>query len=605
MDLNVQTSQDRLVKWDRNRIVEALQLETGLEPSLAGIIAAEVETQIQNAGITVLTASLIRELVGAKLIEHGLTEENDLHRRLGVPLYDASRIIRGCTPETLGATPNTTDDILARAVKKEYALAEVFSSQVTQAHLLGRIHISELEFVDRLYACEQSFTGYPASGPVHRHAPETTGNDNEPALIVSSMMKQYDFLQAFFSGPVDWPAFNFLAAPFLAHAREQEIRMFARTFISECAYRAAADGRRPARISLCWNVPAPLSNITVKQPVAAGNDVTYKTLEPVARRLFQALLEVCQAGDLYGDDWVAPVIEVVLDNGLFQNFEGDAALIQAARTALQRPNLCFVRKESPRQPGPPDTYSQLTAVWHRITLNLPRAAISAENEKELWKELERLCEVAVTAHREKRDFIEAMLDPGGCTPLAPLACAFQEQGGNNTEQALFTVAVDGLFECAAIILGKDQALFNARIQLMQKILTHLADTLKQLSQREGMRCVLSANSEPKISNRFAVVDSGLYPRLLDTIITANTHTQALSYTTGVALPVAYALNPFEITRIEGLMHILLEGHLFTSIPIPVKNASENSLADLLKKIVHQTQCKGLWFSHNLPERPPS
>ncbi|HQN00962.1 MAG TPA: ATP cone domain-containing protein, partial [Candidatus Hydrogenedentes bacterium] len=63
MELNVQTSQDRLVKWNRSRIVEALQLETRLDAGMASVIAAEVEKQIEQAGITVLTASLVRELV--------------------------------------------------------------------------------------------------------------------------------------------------------------------------------------------------------------------------------------------------------------------------------------------------------------------------------------------------------------------------------------------------------------------------------------------------------------------------------------------------------------------------------------------------------------
>lgn len=596
IDLNVQTSQDRLVKWDRNRIVEALQLETGLDVSLASIIAAEVENQIKNAGITVLTAPLIRELVGAKLIEHGLAEENDLHRRLGVPLYDASRIIRGCAQEAFHATPSTTDDILARAVKKEYALAEVFSAPVTQAHLLGRIHINELEYVDRLYACEQTLMRESDLWTPQNSTSELRREDEPPAAIVSNLMKQHDFLQSFFSGPLDWYAFNFLAAPVIPRAGDAEMRAFARMFIRECAYRASSGAHTPVRVSLFWNVPPRMTGCDGLGAQSTPPEEVCRALEPVARRLFAAMLEACRGRDLSADDASFPRIEVVLENDLFKTFEGNDVLLLAARTALENSNVCFTRKETLLQTGGTPAGSllgNLHVTWHRVALNLPRAAVATENEHALLDELDTLCEIAVTAHVQKRAFTEALLDPEGCAPLAPLARVLQKSDSFYMERGRFLVAVDGLYEAAEIVLGTGQATFAARIRLMEKILAHLGETLTRIADREGISCVLAANVDPDVSSRFAAVDAGFYPRLVDAIIRQNNQTQELSYTTGVALPKDYVLNPFERARIEGIMHEKLGGRPFTCMPIPIRNASENTVSDLLKKVFHQTGCKGL------------
>lgn len=601
MELNVQTSQDTLVKWDRSRIVEALRLETGLETGMASIIAAEVEKQIEQAGITILTAPLIRELVGAKLIEHGLAEENDLRRRLGVPLYDASRIIRGCSAEAVNATPNDTDDILARAVKKEYALAEVFPTPVTQAHLLGRIHINDLEFVDRLYSCEHYPAADSAPGRERDEIPDIYSDSGTPEAAVAAIMKHHDFLQTFFSRSLTWNCFNFFAAPFVVRASDPDIRSFARTFIRECAHRASLCGSPPMRISLVWNVPEIMAASAIAGGKYESGQDSYHALEPVAHRLFAAMLEAFGAGDAPYRDFVAPVIEIILDEGLFRTYEGNAALLLAARTALQRPNVCFVRKETPAGAtnGYPRTaWGNLSLIWHRITVNLPRAAVASEGEHGLWEELERLCEIAVMAHGKKRDFVEALLDPGGCAPLSPLARTLQTPKGFGPLSGTFLVAVDGLSECAEIMLGTGQASFIARTRLMQKILAHLNQALKRQSRTEGMRCVLAVNTDPLVSHRFATVDAGLYPRLVDTIIKADKQMQMLSYTTGAALPQDYSLNPYERARVEGDLHVDLGNRPFTTVTIPLKEASETTAADLLKKVFHQTTCKGLLLARN-------
>ncbi len=74
--------------WDRSRIVAALHRETGLDLSLAEEIAREVEQTIIHSRLNSVTASLVRELVNAALLERGLDEVRRRHTRLGLPIHD-------------------------------------------------------------------------------------------------------------------------------------------------------------------------------------------------------------------------------------------------------------------------------------------------------------------------------------------------------------------------------------------------------------------------------------------------------------------------------------------------------------------------------------
>ena len=67
--LFVRTSGEEIAPWNRQRIVDALVREADIDDHLAVQISKEVEKQIISSGIGLLTTSLIRELVNARLIE--------------------------------------------------------------------------------------------------------------------------------------------------------------------------------------------------------------------------------------------------------------------------------------------------------------------------------------------------------------------------------------------------------------------------------------------------------------------------------------------------------------------------------------------------------
>src|SRR5262245_20496945 len=153
-DLLVRQSDENVARFDPQRITDALVRETGLEPDVAERIALEVEQQIESAGMKGLTAPMIRGLVDAKLLEHGRFAEYRAHSRLGVPIYDVDRIIQvlhdpGHASAGVVHGPEGSSLALAEAIKREYAILNVFSEAVATAHLTGDLHIENIGDIDR------------------------------------------------------------------------------------------------------------------------------------------------------------------------------------------------------------------------------------------------------------------------------------------------------------------------------------------------------------------------------------------------------------------------------------------------------------------------
>ncbi|MCM8769553.1 MAG: ATP cone domain-containing protein, partial [Candidatus Omnitrophica bacterium] len=150
---SVRRSDEQFSLWDNQRIVEALVRETGLSPAIAEVIVLEVERDLVSAKVQSLTSSLIRELVNAKLISYGLEEIRQKHARLGVPVSDVRELMR-----QPNADPDEICWRLGAHIKKEYALSEVFSSEVTDSHLAGEIHLHHLGAVDQFFTVVKSLS---------------------------------------------------------------------------------------------------------------------------------------------------------------------------------------------------------------------------------------------------------------------------------------------------------------------------------------------------------------------------------------------------------------------------------------------------------------
>jgi ribonucleoside-triphosphate reductase len=589
--LQVRTSGDRIAAWDRDRIVDALTLETGMNRDMAELVAAEVESQIAGAGMQTLTSSLVREMVGARLIEHGLIGERDRHRRLGVPLYDTARIVRGLAPETSGADPDATDRALARALKKEYALAEVFSAAVADAHLSGSIHLHDVECVDRLYGADHSLEYLVRYGVRRSDGTSFAGPPVYPDTLLAQWSRFDTQLDAFFSARVGWRAFNLLAAPFVDGRPDDEVAQLAQMTAYEAAYRAATRGNSApeTQIEICWTVPQGLRGVDAIGPGGEAAGRTWDRFAHDAQRFAWALVETLCEGEREGLAFPEPAVVIPIDTR-FSGAAGSGEFLRhAARLGCVRGSFDFVLDRSPEAVDSVPAWRPRRVVAQRVSLNLPRAACLAKDEAALFAELDRLVNLAAAAHVEKRGFIEELLLRGNDGPLRLIAAEHDGLAYVTAEDAIFEIAVDGLWECAGLLAEGD----NERAETARRIAERLHYACRETARQRGIRLSLTAGTAPHTARRFAALDAAGYPRAA-TMARVDSATQAAEYTPGAALPAA-GWNAFERVRAEGAVHVWLDGGAISLLPLPGVGASERTVAEFVTKAFNETNCRGLRF----------
>ena len=590
--LFVRTSSERLATWDRARIAEALVRETGLDKDLANVIALEVEQQVVAANVKTLTTSLLRELVDAKLIEHGLEEYRRRHMRLGVPLYDAERIICGRGSGDV-RDPETTSRVLAESVKREFALSQVLASEEGDAHLRGDMHVHDLGRVDRLHSSVQSLEYIARFGVGLPDSRTFSRPPKYPETLLAQMVNSSMVMGNHFAGTVAWDALNLFFAPFLQELDGRGMRQLAQMLIYEYAYRAVTHGERAplSDIRICWDVPHCLKDIEAVGPGGKPTGLTYGEYAYTAQDFASALFDVFKEGGVRGRPFPAPAPVVRITEGFFKTPGHDGFLEHAAEVAALRGNVHFefVREEEDRPAFQP--WEPREVVVQRVTLNVPRAAHQAGDEEALAAELERLLEVAVRAHIQKREFVQKLLSLKDLGPLGLLAVERNGRPYLDMDRAAYIVGLTGLNEAAQSLLDRQLHESNEAVDLAQRLVARLEKRCREWRERTGLRCVLATTADATVSERFATLDLETFPDDPPKTVKTDPQTHEIFYTHGVAVNRSAAISPIERVRIEGRLHEALCGGATTVVRMPDTQTSGKSVADFIRKTYHLTRCR--------------
>jgi len=298
--LFVRTSREDIVGWDRRKIVDALILETNVDVDTAEAISKEVEKQIVSSGMSLLTASLIRELVNAKLIERGLEKATKLHARLGFPLYDVGQLILYHNKENANIphSPEGTNLTLAEGIKKEYAILNVFSEDVGYAHMAGDIHVHNLGYIDRPYCSWQSLEYIKKFGLDLPNSLATAAPAKHAETLVAHMVRFAAALQGNFAGAIAWDAVNLFFAPYLRGLSNREIKQCAQMLVYEFAQQAVARGGQTifTDINLYWEIPKHFEDVPAIGPRGEYTGETYGEYIKEAQKFIWAIFDVFKGG---------------------------------------------------------------------------------------------------------------------------------------------------------------------------------------------------------------------------------------------------------------------------------------------------------------------
>ncbi len=600
VSLFVRTGKETLAEWDRAKIVGALLRETSIDEGMAALIAVEVEQQIKNASVKTLTASLIRELVDAKLIEHGLEEYRFKHSSLGVPLYDAQKII--CSPGTQDLMqsydPEMTNRALAERVKKEYALTQVYPDEAAEAHLRGDIHIHNLAFIDRLVAVSPSLEYIKLFGA------KLTGANVacRPPKYVDSLLGQMAafsaVLRRHFVGAVTWPSINVFVAPFIQNFDDTKLRRFAEALVLDFSFReAGATDKSRSTLGVCWEIPGYLADVEAVEPGGQRTGRVYGEFSHDAQRLAWAMFTAYRDASQQGSPFPLsrPLVQIAsgaLNSPGHRNFLKHASEAVANRAGVQ----VFFERDDFEAAVSSEMWQATWVSAHEVSLNLPRAAYKSTNEAGLFAELDRLFGMAFAAHISKRNFMQTLLDKGKVGPLGALADA---RGGSpflKMEEATFGTAVEGLNECVQTMLGEELHKSDEAMELGLRIVERLASLCKSASEDNDIHIVLSQSLDESVAGRMAKIDLQQHSSKAQRVVKTNDITHEVFYTPSAQLNLDDVSSPMERVRLEGRLHEAFEGDAQSEIHLHDSEMSEESIARFVEKAMRHTSSRRIAFA---------
>ena len=619
--MNVRTSEDELRTWDRRAIINSLRRELGPKNGLWDEVSLQVENQIRKMGVQTITAALVRELVCIELLRRGMEKEHKHYQRLGVPIWDVGNIILArneAVSSNNPHTPETTNMSLAASIKKDYALAEIFSPRVAEAHLKGDIHLHKLDFPDRPYCCGNNLEYVKKYGLNAAASLAVAKPAKHAESLILQMIKFSSMLQVNFSGAVGWEAVNVFLAPFLVGRSDKDLYDLAQMMVFEFNMQNVAKGGQAvfSDINLYWEIPEHYQKTPAIGPGGEYTGKTYGAYEEDSQRFLTALMEVYLKGDGAGRPLFWPKPNFHMTENFWKSPNHEEFLQLASQVASEKGNTEFffdrgqtarisqccrlsfkLDKQDLEETKKPELMRHFATSW--VTVNLPRIAYEAEHdEKKLFSLLERRMDLAAEAHVQKRRFIKRLLDLGITGPLAPLCT---KQVGDpypyyRLDRSVELTTIYGLNEMVQYHLGKQLHESDEALKFGLKVISFMNLTAKRESKRLGLRICTEQTPAEGTSYRLARLDLQWFPGKAARVIKGDLKTKSIYYTNSCQLNNSVPLDPATRVEKEGLFHPLIDAGAMTHLWIGEQKPAPESIANFVKKAFYHTQSELIAFS---------
>jgi len=616
--LFVRTSQEDMIGWNRQRIVDALLRETYIDEDTAERISLDIERTISKGRVKTITGPLIREMVNAKLLELGLEQARRMHTRLGVPLYDVDQLLVHPNKENANVPhgPEATNLTLAEGIKKEYALLQVFSPGVADAHLQGDLHIHDLGFIDRPYCSGQSLEYIKKFGLNLPHALSMAKPAKHAEVLLAHMIKFAAALQSHFAGAIGWDAVNLFYAPYLEELTDRQVHQLAQMLIFEFSQQAVARGGQAifSDINIYWEVPKHFEDVPAIGPCGKYTGKTYGEYEKQAQRFAWALFDVYKEGDASGRPFFFPKPLVHITEKFFRTEGHMDFLHHICDVAADKGNTYFVfdrgetakiseccrlsfKLEASDLDDAKEPWRMRYSALQNITINLPRLAYRADgDDTRLFSLLTEQIMLAVKGHEEKKKFIEKLLAHGENGPLSLLAMKLDGESYLRLFRCTYLVGMVGLNELIKVHLGEELHGSDEAMKFGLKVIAHMNLICRRMSEDVGMRFVLEQTPAESTAYRFAMLDLAQFGDRAAAVLQGNQEKGEIYYTNSTLFNVGAPMNPAERVEREGLFHPLIEAGSLTHIWLGESQPDKEALADFVINIFRHTQNDQVAFS---------
>lgn len=480
------------------------------------------------------------------------------------------------------------------AITANYWLSEIYDEEIANAHRSGELHLHDLSML----------TGYCAGWSLRQLICEGLGGvtgkiTSKPAKHLASLCNQMvnflGIMQNEWAGAQAFSSFDTYLAPYV------KADNLSYENVKKCIESFVYGVNTPSR----WGTQAPFSNITldwtVPKDMAEQNaliggkemDFKYKDCQKEMDLINKAFIEIMIEGDANGRGFQYPIptysitrdfdwsetennkllFEMTSKYGTpyFSNYVNSDMEPSDVRSMCCRLRLDL--RELRRKSGGFFGSGESTGSVGVVTINMPRIAYLAKDEKDFYARLDHLMDVAARSLSVKRSIITKLLDEG----LYPYTKRYLGSFDNHFS----TIGLIGMNEVGLNADWLQADLTNPKTQMFAKeVLNHMRERLVVYQEEYGDLYNLEATPAESTSYRLAKHDRDLYPD----IITATENDTKPYYTNSSHLPVGYTEDIFEALDIQDELQTLYTSgtvfHAFLGEKLPDWKAA----AALVRKI---------------------
>ena len=479
------------------------------------------------------------------------------------------------------------------AITANYWLSEIYDNEIAEAHRSAAIHIHDLSML----------TGYCAGWSLKQLIKEGLGGvpgkiTSSPAGHLSTLCNQMvnflGIMQNEWAGAQAFSSFDTYLAPFVKidNLTQKEVKQCIQSFIYGVNTPSRWGTQAPfSNITLDWVCPKDLANL----PAIVGGkevDFTYGDCQKEMDMVNKAFIEIMIEGDANGRGFQYPIptysitrdfdwsetennrllFEMTAKYGTpyFSNYinsDMDPSDVRSMCCRL-RLDLRELRKKSGGFFGSGESTGSVGVV----TINMPRLAYEASDEKDFYRQLDRLMDISARSLKTKRTVITKLLE-GGLYP-------YTKRYLGTFDNHFSTIGLVGMNEAAlnANWLKKDLTHPEAQ-KFAQDVLNHMRERLSDYQEQYGDLYNLEATPAESTTYRFAKHDKEQYPD----IVTANMNGTPY-YTNSSHLPVGFSEDIFSALDVQDELQTLYTSgtvfHAFLGEKLPDWKAAAN----LVRKI---------------------
>lgn len=602
--------------WDKTKIVDALVKEAKIPHTDARKIASNIEKKIILSGINKITTALLRELVDNELLSLGFSAKIKKQTLLGIPTYNLEQLVFSKGKENSNVASHNPEAInlaVAEIILKQYALNNIFSRDVSDAHLEGRIHIHDLGYPTRVYCSSHSLEYLKKYGlqlgnldiisAPAKHARTLTGHLN---TFLASM-------QAYYAGALGVGYLNIFYAPYLVGMCYEEMLQEAQYLIFSLSQSAFSRGGQVLFLdaNVHTGIPAYLKNVRAIGPGGKYTGKIYGDYEKEAQAFAMALLEVWRRGDKYGHIFAFPKCDLHINEETFSDPNQRKILEYACLVASENgtPYFVFDRDEVTLsaccrlRTQITDNYmiehpeSMRFCGFQNVTVNLPQAAYRAGcgNIDKLLIEIDEDIAMCIKAHIQKKSFVKKLM--ASCEmPLYQIGRnALDGRPYVDLEKSTYIIGMVGLNECVQYLTGKQLHEDEEIFKLGLKIISFMYLKTKEYEKKYNLKFALEESPAESAARRLAKVDLQKFPQAKE-VVKGNVSRDEYYYTNSIHFSASAQVGIIDRIIKQSQFHSLIESGAIIHAFIGEEKPQPSSIFNLVEKTWRNTKCAQLTIS---------